>query len=95
MLKDALGKFKNEPVYNLLGGKTKERMPIYATTARPDLAKEMGFWGAKFPLPHGPADGDAGMAANVEKVRAVRESVGPEFPIMIDCYMVRHDLVKI
>ncbi len=27
---DALGKFKNEPVYNLLGGKTKERLPVCA-----------------------------------------------------------------
>ena len=38
-------------MYNLLGGKTKERVPCYATTARPDLAKEMGFFGAKVPLP--------------------------------------------
>ena len=41
---DALGKFKGVPVYELLGGKTKHSMPCYATTARPDLAKEMGFW---------------------------------------------------
>jgi len=25
---DALGKARNEPVYNLLGGKTKERIPM-------------------------------------------------------------------
>ena len=25
---DALGKSRNEPVYNLLGGKTKERLPM-------------------------------------------------------------------
>jgi len=25
---DALGKTRNEPVYNLLGGKTKEKIPI-------------------------------------------------------------------
>ena len=41
---DVLGKLKNEPVYNLLGGKTKGRLPVYATTARPDLAKR---WGSK------------------------------------------------
>jgi L-rhamnonate dehydratase len=58
---DALGKVKGVPVYELLGGKTKEKMPCYATTARPDLAKEMGFWGAKFPLPYGPASGEWGM----------------------------------
>ncbi len=51
---DALGKLHGEPVYNLLGGKTKERLPVYATTARPDLAKALGFVGAKIPLPYGP-----------------------------------------
>ena len=44
---DLLGKVKGEPVFNLLGGRTKQRVPCYATTARPDLAKEMGFRGAK------------------------------------------------
>jgi L-rhamnonate dehydratase len=58
---DALGKSRGVPVYELLGGKTKERMPCYATTSRPDLARDMGFFGAKFPLPHGPASGDWGM----------------------------------
>lgn len=58
---DALGKVKGVPVYELLGGKTKEKMPCYATTARPDLAKQMGFFGAKFPLPYGPASGEKGM----------------------------------
>ena len=58
---DALGKLKKVPVYELLGGKTKEKMPVYATTSRPDLAKDMGFHGAKFPLPYGPASGEWGM----------------------------------
>ena len=60
---------------------------MYATTARPDLAKKLGFVGGKFPLPYGPIEGDKGMRANIERVKAVRESVGPDFPIMIDCYM--------
>lgn len=47
----------------------------------------MGFVAAKFPLPHGPAEGEEGMRKNIERVRQVRESVGPDFPIMIDCYM--------
>lgn len=84
---DALGKLKKVPVYELLGGKTKEKMPCYATTSRPDLAKEMGFWGAKFPLPYGPANGDKGMRENIATVKKWREAVGPDFPIMIDCYM--------
>lgn len=43
---DALGKLRGLPVYALLGGKTKEKMPVYATTARPDYAKKMGFHGS-------------------------------------------------
>jgi L-rhamnonate dehydratase len=84
---DALGKARGQPVYNLLGGKTKERLPMYATSTRPDLSKKLGFKGGKIPLPYGPADGDAGMRANIEHIKRVRESVGPDFPLMIDCYM--------
>eukprot|EP01045_Picozoa_sp_COSAG04_P011493 COSAG04_NODE_741_length_10670_cov_20.643837_9_plen_194_part_00 len=41
---------RDEPVWALLGGKTKERIPCYCTTARPDLAQGLGFVGAKYPL---------------------------------------------
>jgi L-rhamnonate dehydratase len=84
---DALGKHRNEPVYNLLGGKTKERLPMYATSTRPDLSKAMGFKGGKIPLPYGPADGDEGMRKNIEHIKRVRASVGEDFPLMVDCYM--------
>jgi len=84
---DALGKYLKQPVYQLLGGKTKDRLPVYCTTARPDLGKKLGFVGAKFPLPYGPGDGDAGMKQNIERIKRVRASVGIDFPIMVDCYM--------
>jgi L-rhamnonate dehydratase len=84
---DALGKLRGLPVYALLGGKSKEKMPVYATTARPDYAKQMGFHGAKIPLPFGPANGEEGMRKNVEEVKKWREKVGPDYPLMIDCYM--------
>ncbi|MDQ3687965.1 MAG: L-rhamnonate dehydratase [Acidobacteriota bacterium] len=84
---DCLGKLRGEPVYALLGGKTKKRLPVYATTARPDLAKEMGFHGAKMPCRYGPADGTEGLRRNVEHVAEMREKVGPDFPLMLDCYM--------
>jgi len=84
---DVLGKLRNEPVYMLLGGRTKGRLSVYATTDRPDLAKKMGFVGAKIPLPFGPADGPAGMTANIERLKEVRKSVGDDYPLMVDCYM--------
>lgn len=84
---DALGKLRGEPVYAMLGGKTKDKLPVYATTIRPDLAQEMGFHGAKLPLMYGPADGVEGLRKNVELMRRSREQVGPGFRLMFDCYM--------
>ncbi|UJR10368.1 hypothetical protein I4U23_014573 [Adineta vaga] len=84
---DCAGKLRNEPVYKLLGGKTKGSLPCYATCYDPLAAKKLGFKGAKFPLPYGPADGDEGMRKNIQRVAEIRQAVGPDFPLMIDCYM--------
>ena len=84
---DLLGKLRREPVYALLGGKTKDRCPVYCTTAKPEVAKSQGFAGAKVPCPYGPADGDAGFAKNIEYFAEQRRKVGPDFPLMLDCYM--------
>lgn len=84
---DCLGKLRGEPVYALLGGKTKDKLPVYATTSRPDLAKSWGFEGAKIPCRYGPADGLAGLKKNVAVVAEAREQVGPDFPLRLDCYM--------
>ena len=84
---DALGALRGEPVYAMLGGKSKEALPAYATTVRPDLAKDFGFHAAKLPLMYGPADGVAGLKKNVAAFAAAREKVGPDFRLMLDCYM--------
>jgi L-rhamnonate dehydratase len=47
----------------------------------------MGFWGGKVPLPFCPEEGHEGLRKNVEFLRKHRESVGPDFPIMVDCWM--------
>ncbi|HEU4388450.1 MAG TPA: L-rhamnonate dehydratase [Blastocatellia bacterium] len=84
---DCLGKLRGEPVYALLGGKTKEKLPVYATTSRADLALALGFNGAKLPCRYGPSDGPAGLRRNVAAVAEAREQVGPDFPLRLDCYM--------
>ncbi|HSE22821.1 MAG TPA: L-rhamnonate dehydratase [Pyrinomonadaceae bacterium] len=84
---DCLGKLRDEPVYALIGGKTKEKLPVYATTSRPDIAQEWGFQGAKIPCRYGPAEGKAGLKKNVEVMAEARSSVGPDFPLRLDCYM--------
>ena len=68
-LYDLLGKLRQEPVYALLGGPVRDELTFYATGARPDLAKKLGFIGGKMPLHHGPAEGEEGLRRNLEKLR--------------------------
>ena len=84
---DLLGKIRNEPVYAMLGGKVRERLPVYMTSSNPLNAKKMGFVGGKVPCPYGPSAGDAGLRKNVEFFKNWRERVGDDFPLMLDCYM--------
>lgn len=84
---DLLGKLRNAPVYELLGGPVRQVLPVYCTTARPDIAQKHGFVGAKIPCPYGPADGDEGFQKNVEFFRLKREELGPNYPLALDCYM--------
>lgn len=84
---DLLGKIRNEPVYKMIGGATRERLSFYCTGPAPEAAKSMGFTGAKVPLPYSPGEGPDGMKKNVEFLRKHREAVGPDFPLRVDCYM--------
>ncbi|KAG0124779.1 L-rhamnonate dehydratase [Tuber indicum] len=84
---DLLGKIRGEPVYKMIGGATRERLSFYCTGPEPVAAKEMGFFGAKVPLPYGPDDGHEGLKKNIEFLKKHRESVGPDYPLMVDCYM--------
>jgi len=84
---DIVGKAKGEPVYRLIGGKTKDRIPAYGTGNHLEWYKELGFRGFKLAMPHGPADGYEGMRNNEALVRAARETIGPDAELMLDCYM--------
>src|SRR5207248_2464410 len=94
---DLLGKSAKQPVYRLLGGRTKARIPVYASrlysTELRHLATESqrykneGYRAMKLRFGWGPADGATGMQRNVELVRTVRETVGDDIDIMADAYM--------
>jgi len=86
-LYDLLGRLRQEPVYALLGGKVREELTMYATGARPDRAKELGFIGGKMPLHHGPADGPDGMRATLAMIEDMRNKTGDDFWLMLDCWM--------
>ncbi len=84
---DLLGKLRDEPVYQMLGGAVRDELQFYATGARPDLAKDMGFIGGKMPLHHGSAEGVEGLKKNIAELAEMRSRVGPDFWLMWDCWM--------
>jgi galactonate dehydratase len=98
---DIVAKHANLPLYNLLGGASRERVKVYANgwssgteTIEQNLqralaVKEKGFTGLKWdPFP-GPwrnwierADEDH----VVRYVRLMRETLGPDFTLLIECH---------
>ena len=84
---DLVGKVRKEPVYNLIGGLSRDEISFYCTTPEPLAIKRLGFWGAKVPLPHSPFDGEEGFRNNLAFLAGHRAAVGPDFPLMVDCYM--------
>lgn len=86
-LYDLLGRIRQVPVFELLGGPVRDELQFYATGARPDRAKELGFIGGKMPLHHGPAEGEEGLRANIAQLADMREKVGDDFWLMFDCWM--------
>lgn len=94
---DLLGKAAKQPVYRLLGGRTKARIPVYASrlysvdlselAAEAKRYKDEGYKAMKLRFGWGPTDGAAGMQRNLALVQTVRQSVGDAIDVMADAYM--------
>mgnify|MGYP000871088300 CR=1 FL=1 len=95
---DIRGKWAGAPVYRLLGGATREQIPAYASmlgyavepeqaAARAAEFKARGYRAQKWFFRAVPADGPEGIRRNVALVRAVREAIGPDDELMLDCWM--------
>ena len=84
---DAKAKAWGQPVYSLLGGLQKEKIYCYSTGNDVDWYQELGFTAHKLACPYGPADGLDGLHKNVEFVASVRDEVGDDCEIMLDCWM--------
>jgi L-alanine-DL-glutamate epimerase-like enolase superfamily enzyme len=95
---DLLGKVRGESVCRLLGGHVRDRVRAYAGMlgfdTDPDNAAERsaewvdkGFTALKWYLPFNEEAGKAGLRHNVELVGAVRDEVGPDVDIMVDCIL--------
>jgi L-rhamnonate dehydratase len=94
---DLMGKLAGKPVFKLLGGRTKESIPCYASKLYADNLDKMqaeaqsyvdqGFDLMKMRFGWGPKDGPAGMRENIKRVEAVREVIGYDRDLMLEAYM--------
>jgi L-alanine-DL-glutamate epimerase-like enolase superfamily enzyme len=95
---DLKGRWLNQPVYRLIGGPTRPAIPAYASMLgyavldparvrdRAQEAKAAGYTAQKWFFRHGPMSGPVGLRKNVELVRTLREALGDDDDIMLDCW---------
>ncbi len=95
---DLKGKYYSTPVYKLIGGPTRAEVPAYASMLgfsvedlglvreRAEQFKEMGYTAQKWFFRHGPMSGYEGIKKNVEMVKTLREALGEDYDIMLDCW---------
>jgi L-alanine-DL-glutamate epimerase-like enolase superfamily enzyme len=94
---DIKGLVMNQPVFILLGGRTKEAIPTYysrlytrnleSLQAEADHFKKEGFTGMKLRCGYPMTEGIKGLKKNVEMVKVVRDTVGDDVEIMLEAYM--------
>jgi L-rhamnonate dehydratase len=94
---DIKGLVFNQPVFMLLGGRTRPHIETYysrlytrdldSLQAEAAHYKAEGFTGMKLRCGYPLTDGLAGLKKNVEMVRVVRETVGDDVDIMLEAYM--------
>ena len=94
---DLMGKLVGKPVFKLLGGRTKEKIPVYYSKLYAGPVEEMqreaaaavekGYQAFKSRFGYGPRDGMAGMRENLKRVEAVREVIGYDKDLMLEAYM--------
>jgi D-galactarolactone cycloisomerase len=84
---DILGKVRKGPIYQLLGGKCRDKVPVYATALYPEeparvatrarIFADQGFQGVKIKV-------GFDLGQDMRMVRAVRGELGKDFRIMTD-----------
>ncbi|MHA1158802.1 MAG: L-rhamnonate dehydratase, partial [Alphaproteobacteria bacterium] len=88
---DAKGKILGQPVFKLLGGRTKPRIPVYASRlysqpldtlyAEAKAYAEQGFSAVKLRFGWGPKDELEGINKNLDLVKTAREAIGPNIDL--------------
>lgn len=95
---DILGQALGQPVHQLLGGRVRDRIRVYANGPRGDSAEELaesaralvdrGYTAMKL-VPFGPTkplDGIASIREAVKRMEAVRAAVGPDVDLAVDAH---------
>jgi L-rhamnonate dehydratase len=81
---DIRGKHAGQPVYKLLGGPNRDKVPGYYTGFEVDRALEAGFRSFKHPIRYNLQDGREGMKKAIAELREIRAKIGPNNQLMID-----------
>ena len=82
---DIAGKHAGLPVVEMIGGWTRERLPIYQTGGNIPEALARGVRNFKISTPVGPHTPPDRQRRVVETVLAARDTIGPDGNLMIDC----------
>lgn len=94
---DLRGRYFGVPVYQLLGGPTRDKVEVYASclgfSVIPEHVREKtqelknrGFNYQKWFFANGLADGTEGLLKNVELVKTLRETLGENYEFMFDAF---------
>ncbi len=84
---DLKGKLLDQPVCSLLGGPSRDKVRLYATTDDLDWAQELGFTAFKVSNPAHYDSGIEGLNKLEEKVARARETVGADAELMLNPVM--------
>lgn len=84
---DLKGKLMEQPVWRLLGGPSRTRIPLYATTNDVEWALELGFKSIKLPNEVHWSQGLDGLHILEEQVAKARDLVGPGVDLMLNPVM--------
>ena len=82
---DIAGKHAGQPVYELLGGASRDRIPIYQTGGDIAQGKAAGVRNFKRGFPVGPHTPPGELDRAIESVLAARDTLGPDGNLMTDC----------
>lgn len=94
---DLRGKYFEAPVYQLLGGATREEVRVYGSCLGYSVEKgkagpkakelfDQGFLHQKWFMAYGPGSGNAGLKHSIELVEELRDALGFDGQIMFDAF---------